>query len=134
MLTEIPITELLPYIEIAFTGDGDLPQYHISAIDFAEHTYSEICKTAEILPITCYKVGEFGFTVTSPGLLYSFGININQRTPEILKNWYIEIQNLLGSFECVLHGKNNRAIRHLIKQGMTIKEQLIVLECHLEEL
>jgi len=63
--------------------------------------------------------------------MYSFGINIEYRKPDILKKWFIEIQNLLGSFECILHGKNNRAIKHLIKQGMNIKEQLIVLECRL---
>lgn len=132
MLQEIPISDLFPYIQTAFKGDEDLPQYHISPIDFAGHTYNEILKTAEIMPLTCYKVDEFGFTVTSPGLLYSFGINIEYRTPKILKNWYIEIQKLLGSFECILHGKNNRAIRHLIKQGMNVKEQLIVLECQPE--
>lgn len=126
-LVEIPITELLPYINVAFDGDEGLNIYHISDSDYANHTYNEIVKTAEILPLTCYKVGEYGFTVTSPGLLYSFGININHRDKKTLETWFFNLRNILGSFECVLHGKNKRAINHLVKQGMQIKEEAIVL-------
>jgi len=127
MIEEISITELLPFIQIAFEGDTDLPVYHISDTDYANHTYNEICKTAEIMPLTCYRVGDFGFTVLSDGLLYSFGINVGHRDKKTLKNWFLSIKNILPTFECVLHGKNSRAIKHLIRQGMQVKEQLIVL-------
>lgn len=127
MLTEINITELLPYVQIAFEGDNFLPVYHISDSNYANHTYNEILKTSEILPLTCYKVGEFGFTVLAPGLLYSFGINVNHRDKKTLENWFISIKEILPTFECALHGKNSRAINHLLRQGMTIKEQVIVL-------
>ncbi len=129
MLTEIPITELFPFIQIAFDGDVDLPKYHISDKDFAWHTYDEICKTAEMMPVRCYKVGDYGFTVTMPKLLYSFGININHRDKETLENWFSELKNIMPTFDCVLHNKNERGIRHLITQGMTIKEHLTVLSC-----
>lgn len=127
MLEEITIEELLPFIIKAFEGDTELPKYHISDRDFAWHTYDQIAKTSEILPLTFYKVCDFGFTVTSPGLLYSFGINVEYRTPELLKMWFDEIKNILGKFDCALHGKNNRAINHLIKQGMKVKEEAIIL-------
>lgn len=127
MFEEIPITELLPYIITAFDGDKDLPTYHISDTDYANHTYAEILKTAEILPLTCYKVGEYGFTVLAPKLLYSFGINVNYRDKKTLQDWYEKIKEIMPTFECVLHGKNNRAINHLVKQGMQIKEQMIIL-------
>jgi len=126
---EIPITELLPYIQTAFDADSELSTYHISDTDYANHTYNEILKTAEILPLTCYKVSEYGFTVTSPGLLYSFGINVNHRDKKTLETWFFNLRNILGSFEVVLHNKNSRAINHLIKQGMDIKEHLTVLQC-----
>jgi len=127
MLEQITIEELLPLIIKAFEGDTELPKYHISDRDFAWHTYDAICKTAEILPLKYYKVCDFGFTVTSPGLLYSFGINIEYRTPELLKLWFDEIKEIMPKFECMLHGKNSRAIKHLIKQGMKVKEQAIIL-------
>lgn len=130
MLTEIQITDLLPYIKIAFEGDNDLPDYHISDMDYALHTYNEICKTAEILELSCYKVDEIGFTVLAPELLYSFGININHRNKENLVNWFGEIKKIMSKFECALHGKNSRAINHLVRQGMNIKEHLTVLSCH----
>ena len=128
-MEEILITELLPFIQIAFEGDKDLPTYHISDGDYANHTYNQIIKTAEILPLKCYKVGDYGFTVLGPQLLYSFGINVNHRDKKTLENWFISIKEILPTFEVVLHGKNSRAINHLIKQGMEIKEQLIVLSC-----
>jgi len=127
MLTQIPVEELLPFILKAFDGDVELPKYHISDKDFAWHTFDEICKTSEMMPLVCYKVGDFGFTVLSTGLLYSFGINVEYRTPEILKLWFSEILKIMPKFECILHGKNNRAIDHLIKQGMTVKENLTLL-------
>jgi hypothetical protein len=127
MMQEITIEELLPFVLKAFEGDMDLPKYHISDNDFAWHTYNEIMNTAKVLPLTCYKVGDFGFTVTSPGLLYSFGINVEYRTPEILQLWFAEIKNILGSFDCMLHSKNDRAINHLIKQGMSVKGYATIL-------
>ena len=127
MLEEIPLKKLYPFIVKAFEGDGDLGKYHIADRLYALHAYREIEKTAKILPLTYYRVGDFGFTVTSPGLLYSFGININHRDKETLKNWFAEITEILHTFEVVLHSKNQRAINHLVKQGMQIKEHLIVL-------
>ncbi len=127
MLEEIPLTDLFPYIQIAFDGDSHLHIYHISDSNYATHTYHEICKTAEILSLTCYKVGEYGFTVTSPGLLYSFGINVKHRDKKTLESWFFNLRNILGSFDCCLHAKNSRAINHLVKQGMEIKDEMIVL-------
>ena len=127
MLTPITIDELYVYIKIAFDGDTELPVYHISDSKFAWHTYEEIIKTAKILPLTYYKVGDFGFTVTSPGLLYSFGINVAHRDKETLQKWFAEIKDILITFDCALHGKNSRAILHLVKQGMRIKEHMTIL-------
>lgn len=129
MLTEIHLTELLPYIEIAFDCDTELPKYHISQRDYAQHTYDQICHTATMLDLTCYKVGEFGFTVLAPMLLYSFGINVKHRDKKTLQGWFCEIKNIMPIFETVLHDKNSRAINHLIRQGMEIKEHLTVLQC-----
>jgi hypothetical protein len=129
-MTEITLYELKKYIEIAFDNDKELSKYHISNKDFASHTYEEICKTAEILSLKYYKIGEYGFTVLAPKLLYSFGINKKFRDKETLKNWFIEIKNIMPIFDCALHGKNSRAINHLIQQGLKSKEQIIVLQCH----
>lgn len=129
MLTQIHLSELLPYIEIAFDGDTELPKYHIAETDYAQHTYDQICETAKILDLTYYKYGDIGFTVLAPNLLYSFGINHKFRYKKNLENWFIQIKNIMPIFEVILHGKNSRAINHLIRQGMQIKEHLTVLEC-----
>lgn len=129
MLTEITLTELYPYIKIAFDGDMELPKYHISDKNYALHTYETIYEASNILSLTYYKVGEFGFTVLAPGLLYSFGIATAYRDKKTLENWFCEIKDIIPIFECVLHDKNSRAINHLIKQGMQIKEHLTVLQC-----
>jgi len=129
MIKEITKEEIFKYVQIAFDGDAELEKYHIADDDYAGHTYNEICKTAEMMPLKYYKVGECGFTVFAPGLLYSFGINIKFRDKETLKKWFDEIRNIMPKFECALHGRNSRAIKHLIKQGMEVKEQIIVLQC-----
>ena len=128
MMQEIGLDELQGYVEIAFSGDIDLPTYHISnEANYAQHTYEQIVKTAEILPLRYYKVGEFGFTVLTDGLLYSFGINHAHRDKKTLELWFAEIKNILGRFDCVLHSKNSRAINHLVKQGMKITDYSTVL-------
>lgn len=126
-LTQIPLSELLPYINIAFDGDTELPKYHIADSDYANHTYDQICETAKILDLTCYKYGEIGFTIVASKLLYSFGINVNYRDKKTLENWFCELRKLLGTFTVVLHDKNSRAINHLIRQGMKVKEKVTVL-------
>lgn len=128
-LTSIALSELLPYIHLAFDGDTDLPKYHIADMDYALHTYDQICETAKILDLTCYKVGEIGFTVIAPKLLYSFGIAPAYRDKKNLESWFVNLKDIMPTFEVVLHDKNSRAINHLIRQGMKIKEHLTVLRC-----
>lgn len=127
----IDITELKPYIEIAFQDDIELfNKWHIvqgESLECIDDTYNRILDTIPYFDIACYKVllddVIIGYTVISidHGLLYSFGINKKYRTKEILKKWFAEIVKILGIFDCILWQKNQRAINHLIKQGMTIK-------------
>jgi len=132
MLTEISSDKLLPFIDIAFSGDEDLfTQWHINSGTQQEcilHTYHTILDTEKLMPITCYHMGEIGYTVIIPDkhLLYSFGINKEHRNKETLKNWFDNIVNILGTFDCILWSKNKRAINHLLKQGMTIKNKIEV--------
>lgn len=128
---QVDIIDLKPYIEIAFQNDTELfSKWHIIQdvpLACINDTYNRILDTVSYFDITCYKVLLYdviiGYTVICEehGLLYSFGINKQYRTKEVLKNWFAEIIKILGIFDCILWQKNERAINHLIKQGMTIK-------------
>jgi hypothetical protein len=128
---EISINELKPYIAFAFMEDEDLfKKWHIvqgEPLECIEDTYNRIIDTIGHFYIECYRIVAneviIGYTVLCKeyGLLYSFGINKQFRDKETLKNWFAEIRNILGIFDCILWKKNERAINHLIKQGMTIK-------------
>lgn len=127
MFEKINILDLKPFIARAFDGDHELIKWHISGEDLSkciEHTYKTILETSELLPLTCYKIHDYGYTILIENnkLIYSFGINILHRDAETLKEWFDNIKEILGIFDCILWSKNKRAITHLIKQGMFINE------------
>lgn len=145
VLNKIDIFELKKYIGIAFREDKDLfTKWHIvsgTKDDCINDTYDVIVESQNHLNITCYAINQIGYTVLIEDrkILYSFGINIFYRRPGILRAWFTEIINILGSFECYLYPKNKRAINHLLKQGMIISDEteqytrLIFEICHLED-
>lgn len=140
---EIDRAELQDAIEIAFGGDtGLLEKYHIKQGTLAEcvdDTYNKICNAEANFPMEYYKVVldgiKIGYTAMSKkeSLLYSFGININYRNKKTLQLWFENVVNILGSFNCYIWTKNERAILHLVKQGMKIKPidyvQLTYTQC-----
>lgn len=64
-----------------------------------------------------------GFTVTGPKMLFSFGINIQFRTKEIVMNWWQCVLTLLGNeFVTWLFKKNTRAIDFVTRNGMEVSE------------
>ena len=127
----ITLESLPKYVRIAFKGDASLHEYHITGSkdldECVQDTMDKINETStlfELLLLSVIFEGEIiGFTILGGGLLYSFGINKEYRTKEILIQWIQEIKDLLDNdFKCMLWNKNNRAIKFLEKQGMNIED------------
>jgi hypothetical protein len=127
----ITLESLPKYVKIAFKGDDRLNEYHITGskdLDkCVEDTMDKINETSTLFELLLLSVifeeQIIGFTVLGGGLLYSFGINKQYRTKEILTDWIKEVKELLDNdFKCILWNKNSRAIKFLERQGMEIED------------
>lgn len=121
-LVKIELSELPPFVECAYEGDNDLlTKYHI-----ANYTLCEAVDTTMVmieitslgLDMKYFAVIEneepIGYLSTFPNNLYSFGINIEYRTREILSEFWKKITEILGnSFISMLYHNNTRAINWL---------------------
>jgi len=121
--------DLAKYIQIAYDGDTDLlEKYHVDKYDLMGAVSKElsiIYKTVEWedKEMDYYKVmfNDFpiGYICTYPNNLYSFGINKEYRSKEILKEWWKKVRDIMGGkFITLLYPNNTRAINFLKKQGM----------------
>jgi hypothetical protein len=133
--------ELKRYVEIAYKGDEDLlSKYHVAeyTLDEAvEETLRMIYSTSLEVESNGDKMYNFyvsfdnkpiGYLSVFKNNLYSFGINIEYRTKEILSDFWNEIKEVLGNnFMSVLYPNNTRAIGYLQKCGMVSKECVILL-------
>lgn len=126
--------ELYDGIWMAFYMDSDLiHKYHIlencSFEDCVLDTFKNIKECVEKTDCECFQIlydeELIGFFAISRAysFLYSFGVNVNYRTSQILEMWFGYVSVLLGSeFTCSLWAKNSRAIDFLKKQGMRLYE------------
>lgn len=137
MIELLPLKyELKKYVEIAYNGDEDLlKKYHIAEYSLCEavdETLSMIYQTS--LEVDMKHLGVYndckiiGYVSYFQNNLYSFGINIEYRTKEVLSVFWEEIKSILShSFICMLYPNNTRAIEWLKKCGMKEKECVILL-------
>lgn len=125
------------WIYIACKGDQDLLKYFDPAFsvrsteEAADVIYQKIISNypeSRMKPIQ-YEGEVVGFMCWLPGLLISFGINIDYRKPGILsKVWDLIIATVGESFSCVLYTQNVRAINWLRRCGMQVLgENLTIL-------
>ncbi len=121
--------ELKKYVEIAYRGDMELlSEYHIAEYSFneaVEETLAMIYETSlEVEMKYCGVVKNnkiIGYLCYFDNNLYSFGINIEYRTKEVLSEFWERIKETLGdSFICMLFPNNIRAIKFLQRCGMKI--------------
>ena len=76
-----------------------------------------------------------GYFVSIKEMLISFAINIVYRTKEILNTFFKEIINKIGlNMYCFLYGKNIRAIKWLIKNGMEIELEFMYKNINITKL
>ena len=115
----------------AFEGDYELvDKYHYINSDYIEcvtDTYLKIKQAQKKYPLEMYdsKLGEdvIGYVVICKtyNFLYSFGINVQYRTPQNMTFFFKKIaMSFNGGFTCGLWAKNMRAIEYLLKNGMEI--------------
>lgn len=121
--------ELPIYVRIAYNEDYELfEKYHVNqfGIDEAvDSTVEMINNVSNQVDMRYFKVQyndeNIGYVTVFKNNLYSFGININYRTPKILNEFWEYIKVILGdSFICMLFPNNTRAINWLLKCGMDI--------------
>jgi ribosomal protein S18 acetylase RimI-like enzyme len=130
-IKQIKKSELPELVKISYANDVELfNKYHVGKLDFNNSvliTLDMIDKTSRLTPINYYKVvynkQAIGYVVSFRGFLYSFAINKNFRTKEILQDYWNGICKILGEhFICWLYPNNTRAINWLQKCGMKIVE------------
>lgn len=136
VLVPLMLSEIGDYVKFAFDKDEELlTAYHISpgSLDHCvKHTMDFIVKNAEAYKddmeffAVMHDGNPIGYTIaitneSKPNELYSFGINIHYRTPDILIQWMDALRELLSDkFIVALWAKNARAIGFFIKNGFVI--------------
>lgn len=141
---KISKSQVAEYVDIAYRGDEDLLQrYHtqvhqtVEAAVFSTMLMIQDASGAKDLKYfkICWNSKPIGYFVTFDGFLYSFGINIKFRKPDIHKGWWVEVKKVLGkNFFSMLYDNNSRAVDFLVRQGMKIiehnyEQHLIYLQC-----
>ena len=139
-LVEIAHYELKGFVEASYENDEELlTTYHIRPMEFDE----AVQETLNMIRITSIGLNmnyfgflmdgdKIGYICTFQNNLYSFGLNIDYRTPSILLCFWDNIVEILGdSFICMLYPNNKRAIKWLKRCGMVevpdIEENCITL-------
>ena len=126
-IKKISYFRLYRLIDFAFRDDKDLlEKYHVvntGLTDSINDTFDRIGQTSKEYELKYFKVMYYkkpiGFFVVGHDLLYSFGINIQYRKSEILKQWWsIVTKELNHNFITMIYTKNERTISFLKKQGM----------------
>lgn len=121
--------ELKKYVESAYKGDQDLfSKYHVSECSFSEaveQTLAMIYETSLVVDMKYLGVVKdkkrIGYLCYFQNNLYSFGINIDYRTKEVLSEFWEKTKEVMGdSFICMLFPNNTRAIGWLKTCGMEI--------------
>lgn len=135
-LLEIDELELKRYVEVAYKGDDDLlTQYHVDkyTLEEAVNSTMDMIKTTSLDSKMFYygvveKDEKIGYICVFSNNLYSFGVNIEMRTKEILSEFWELIKAVLGNnFMTVLYPNNTRAIEWVKKCGMVQQECVILL-------
>lgn len=130
-INEILRDELPFLIKRAFDGDSELmSKYHIingTIEECIDSTMYAIIDVDKVYGVKCYMIScddrAVGYMTIGPDFLHSFGININYRTKDVLKEWYQSLLSIKSDFFCTLHSKNTRAIEFLKKQGMIVHSE-----------
>lgn len=137
-LEHIAIAQLRSYVYLAFREDEELKKYHISPGSYrhmAMHNYQNILNYKDQYDMECYKVvkevegvrHDIGFTVVIKQpvpLLLSFGINVINRTKEIVTGWLEQMKGIFSEPYVVgLWEKNERAISFFEKNGFVIGDK-----------
>lgn len=116
-------------IKAAFDGDTAIfelycPHIKVTSVDqIVSDIFCRIRKDeADVTLKGIYEKGELiGYYVYRKDMLVSFAINIRFRTRSYLKELFKLMRRSVGKkFVCFLWTKNIRAIKYLIKNGMTV--------------
>jgi len=126
-MVRIELKDIFEYVSIALKEDEKLiAKYHFQDFTMDElivnnvKNIEELAKTKEV---KCYGLfledTPIGFTVISENMLYSFGINVYCREPEIKKVWMHWLRRIFNNnFVVCLYRENTRAINFFLRNGL----------------
>ena len=126
-ISEIERCDLLKYVSVALEEDLELIcKYHFqddTTEDMILSNLNNIEELAKTKEVKCFGVYlddmPIGFTVVAERLLYSFGINVYCRQPDIVLTWYKWVRNYFkDDFVVCLYRENTRAINFFTRNGM----------------
>jgi len=131
-MTTKPITypQLEKAIKIAFEGDKEVlsiydPNVIVNSVeDIVIDIVGKIKGFGEVQIKGVFDKNKMvGYFIRRGGLLISFGISVEYRLRQFKRNLFDLIKkDFRGMFMCFLWSTNARAIRYLIKNGMTVIE------------
>ena len=137
-------SQLAEYVDIAYRGDTDLlekyhTQKHKSVEGAVFSTMLMIDDASKQLEMKYYKIcwrsKPIGYFAVFDKFLYSYGINIKFRSPEIHESWWREVKRVLGKgFMSMIYDNNERALSFLKRNGMVelehnLENHSILLTC-----
>lgn len=117
-------------IRKAFEGDEEIvklydPTVQVSDVDqVVEDIYRKLVEYDLLYQFKFVEVPD-GYFCYMPGTLVSFGLSKQVRTPERLTQfWEGIVEELGGTFDCMLWSRNTRGIRWLQKMGMRVDREV----------
>lgn len=122
-------SKLKKYMEVGYKGDIDfVTKYHTvrGSMSFCiKEEIKMVVSQGKFDSLKYYAVYDgscpIGHTIVGKNYLFSFCININHRTKEIVLGWLSKVKELLNNEFGVFLSKNNeRAIRFFVRNGFVV--------------
>lgn len=129
---EISGKRLKEIVRMCYDGDDDmLNKYHIKKLTLDEavdSTIGMILDAHEEIELdyveVVYDGATIGYLVISGSFLYSFAVAVRFRKKQIMHEWFLALQALLGDgFSVGLLSNNTRAIDYFLRRGLSIAWQ-----------
>lgn len=134
-LVRVTKEELRDCIQIAYSGDEQMKKIHIledpTLEEMTDYTWIQSVTDMEAYGTKLYRVvlpdgTSIGYTtmVLHPvKMLFTFGINIEYRKPEIMDGWMKALEQHLGyQFSLTLRTSNQRAVKFFVKRKFEVAE------------
>jgi len=137
---QLSYDQLKEAVRISFDGDYKIlslydPNIPVQSLeDVQNDILRKVVGYDKLQYIGVYEKGEIvGYYVRNEGMLVSFALSMPYRVRSFKRKFFdIVKRDFKGMFTCFLWSRNQRAIKYLVKCGMSVQESnnlLTVLKC-----